>query len=270
MSGETVGCIAQQPTVAVAVGINLGPLAETVLEVVEEKDRPVFHRVCFTGSRPAHVNTVVSDVVGGEVDRRGETRHADTELDVVDKETVAIGIHAAVLGVGPCEGVGARGHDVRIVVPASHILPVRELQHSVNEELTYIPVRSLSHALGIEGDVAGVGVVIGGLDSGAGGGYSRVAASHTVSAAVVAAVGGIHDDPRIGGIIDEGILAEVARLEVDDVRNDDDASCGSETRRYPFAVAQGTALVGDPHVVGGDGVEPGQRQIGVKRGFIGR
>ena len=213
---------------------------------------------------------VVSDVVGGEVDRWGETRHADTELDVIDKETVAIGILAAVLGVGPCEGVGARGHDVRIVVPASHILPVRELQHSVNEVLTYIPVRSLAHALGIEGDVAGVGVVIGRLDGGSRTLHSRVAASHTVSAAVVAAVGGIHDDPRIGGIIDEGILAEVARLEVDDVRNDDDASCGSETRRYPFAVAQGTALVGDPHVVGGDGVEPGQRQIGVKRGFKGR
>ena len=60
---------AEPPDVSVAVGIDLGPLAETVLKIVGKKDRTlsVPHRVCLPKARPGKIGTASCNVGGGEV-----------------------------------------------------------------------------------------------------------------------------------------------------------------------------------------------------------
>ena len=118
--------------------------------------------------------------------------------------------------------MGSGGHNEEVVQPARicNVGTVLELQRPVNEKVAVIPecTRSLAHALGIEVDVTCGGEVVGGLDHGGGTMYPGVATPHTIGGAVVATVGGIRDNPGVGGAVVEGVLAEVARLEVDDVR----------------------------------------------------
>ena len=135
---------------------------------------------CYGGVTVRH--SVYSDTPGCDA------RHAGAKFDVIDKEAVAFGIHAAVLGVRPCEGVGAGRNGERKLVPASKVVSVVELQISVNIKSANIEVFPFAHALGVEGDIAVFGEVVGGLNGGSGGGLSFVAALHAVGTAVVAAV----------------------------------------------------------------------------------
>ena len=135
------------------------------------------------------------------------------DLDVVDHHAVASGVDAAVLGVFPTEGVVTGGEFVLVGLPASAACASGELGLAVKDELADIPARAFTHAEGGEADGASVRQVSSGFDGRSGAGLTGVAASQAVAASIDA-VGADH--PRIGGIVGEVVLAEVASLEVDE------------------------------------------------------
>ena len=108
------------------------------------------------------------------------------KLDVIHEEAVAIGVYAAVLGVGPFERMGAGGDVERIGVPAGEVCTVGELCCFVNVEnaLVIEGAGSLALAQGIERDVAAIGEGVCGFNGGSGGGHPCVAAHHTPGTAV--------------------------------------------------------------------------------------
>ena len=139
---------------------------------------------------------------------------------------------------------------------------MRELLLPVNIELANIIIVWLARALGIKGDVSVFREIVGDLNGGGRIGHSGVTATHTVGTAVVAIIGCFCNDPRMFGILTERVLAEVAGFEVDDVGDNDDTARGGETHRVaPRTGSHGTAELTDPHIVGGDGVEYGQREV---------
>ena len=62
--------------------------------------------------------------------------------------------------------------------------------------------------------------------------------------------------------MNELVLAEVVGFEIDNVGDNDGTARGGEMHRVaPSTGGHGAAELTDPHIVGGDGVESGQREI---------
>ena len=141
---------------------------------------------------------------------------ASREADVVNVHGVASRVDAAVLAVLPAEDVRTRADREAVFVPTRHVGAIAELLSAVDEEAALIPDGAGAFALaeGCEADCTVGAHVHRGLDGGGGAGDAAVGALH----AVVAFKGRLaRHRPRIAGdAVVEVVLAEVARLEVDD------------------------------------------------------
>lgn len=171
---------------------------------------------------PSQIDFVRGEVGDGEVVGSGALNGGGgPEHDVVNVEAVTGIVPVCVFPIGPFERVCALVDIERIVVPTGKVLTMGELLLSVNEEVAVVKegAGSLAHALSIEGDVAGSIEVVSGLNGGDGVVDSSVAAPHTIGIAVVTAIYGcaVYNDPRVGGILNKGELAEVVGFKVDGV-----------------------------------------------------
>ena len=102
------------PIIPVAVGIDQGPLAEVVSEVVEEQDvsLSVFYNIIFPETSPSNMHTVVGDVGRGQVVGRGARYRGGEGLcgvPVADLCTTAGSTHTDVVG-----GLGSKTGELNV------------------------------------------------------------------------------------------------------------------------------------------------------------